>query len=34
VVERHDWAHNVRRYRAVYQAVLGTGASGGFSAAA
>jgi PEP-CTERM/exosortase A-associated glycosyltransferase len=34
VAERHDWAHNVRRYRAVYQALLGTAAPDGFSAAA
>ena len=34
VAARHDWSGNVRRYRAVYQALLGTAASGSLSAAA
>ncbi len=34
VAERHDWSRNVRRYRAVYQALLGKAANGGLPAAA
>ena len=34
VVERHDWARNVRRYQPVYQALLSTPAHGCLPAAA
>jgi PEP-CTERM/exosortase A-associated glycosyltransferase len=34
VALRHDWALNVRRYRDVYQALLGRGANGRLAAAA
>jgi PEP-CTERM/exosortase A-associated glycosyltransferase len=34
VVERHDWSRNVRRYRDVYQALLGNAAGCGLRAAA
>lgn len=34
VALRHDWARNVRRYRDVYQALLGNGCDSGLSVAA
>ncbi len=34
VAEKHDWARNARRYRAIYQALLGRGEEGRVSAAA
>ena len=34
VAERHDWARNVRRYRDVYQRLIGTAPDGELSAAA
>jgi glycosyltransferase involved in cell wall biosynthesis len=34
VAARHDWSRNVRRYRDIYQALLGSAAKGQLSAAA
>jgi glycosyltransferase involved in cell wall biosynthesis len=34
VSSRHDWAHNVRRYQDIYQALVGPAREGHLSAAA